>query len=132
MIRKIDISNYLYILMMVAMFFCGTALGQEFINGDFDDRIAKDVVAVEFWANWNAPNQFNDLVKLKECHVYRLDIMANTDTQAKYDVSAIPTIIIFDNGIEKVRFNPNIMFQLDADKKTVQNSVDTIILSKFQ
>tara|TARA_R100001594_G_scaffold78241_1_gene112793 strand:- start:297 stop:695 length:399 start_codon:yes stop_codon:yes gene_type:complete len=132
MIKKIDVSNYLYILMMVAMFFCGTAFGQDFINGDFNEKIAKDVVAVEFWANWNAANQFNDLSKLKECHVYRLDIMADADTQAEYNVSAIPTVIIFDNGVEKVRFNPNIMFQLDADKKTVQNSVDTIVLSKFQ
>ena len=87
---------------------------------------------VEFWADWNSTNQFNDLAELKECNVYRLDIMANADTQAKYDVSAIPTVIIFDNGIEKARFNPNIMFKLDACKKTVQHSVDTIKLSKFQ
>ena len=58
--------------------------------------------------------------------------MANADTQAEYNVSAIPTVIIFDNGVEKARFNPNIMFQLDADKKTVQHSVDTITLNKFQ
>ena len=132
MIKQVEISNYIYILIMIVMFFCGIAMGQEFINGDFDEKIAKDVVAVEFWADWNSTNQFNDLEKLKECHVYRLDIMANADTQTEYNVSAIPTIIIFDNGIEKCRFNPNIMFQLDADKKTVQNSVDTITLSKFQ
>ena len=132
MIKQIEISNYIYILMMIVVFGCSAAFGQEFINGDFNEKIAKDVVAIEFWADWNAANQFNDLEKLKECHVYRLDIMANADTQAKYDVFAIPTVIIFDNGIEKVRFNPNIMFQLDADEKTVQNSVDTIILSKFQ
>ena len=132
MIKRIDVSNYLYILMMVAMFFCGTAFGQDFINGDFNEKIAKDVVAVEFWADWNAANQFNDLEKLKECHVYRLDIMANADTQSEYNVSAIPTVIIFDNGVEKCRFNPNIMFQLEANKKVIQNSVDTITLNKFQ
>ncbi len=130
--KQIEISNYIYVLIMVFIFGCSAAFGQDFINGDFKDRIAKDVVAVEFWADWNSANQFNDLAKLKECNVYRLDIMANADTQAKYDVSAIPTVIIFDNGIEKVRFNPNIMFQLEADKKTLQNSVDTIILNKFQ
>ena len=130
--KELEISTYIYILMMLLVFGCSTVFSQTFINGDFNEKIAKDVVAVEFWADWNAANQFNDLVKLKECNVYRLDIMANADTQAKYDVSAIPTVIIFDNGIEKVRFNPNIMFQLDADKKTVQNSVDTIVLSKFQ
>ena len=64
MIKRIDISNYLYVLMMIAMFFCGTAFGQEFINGDFNEKIAKDVVAIEFWADWNAANQFNDLEKL--------------------------------------------------------------------
>ena len=106
--------------------------GQDFINGDFKDRIAKDVVAVEFWAEWNAANQFNDLAELKECEKYRLDIMANSDTQMEYNVSAIPTVIVFDNGVEKCRFNPNIMFKLDACKKTIQNSVDTIILNKFQ
>tara|TARA_Y100000593_G_C4280346_1_gene322459 strand:+ start:1019 stop:1363 length:345 start_codon:yes stop_codon:yes gene_type:complete len=114
------------------MFACGTAFSQDFINGDFNERIAKDVVAVEFWAEWNASNQFNDLIKLKDCEVYRLDIMANADTQTKYNVSAIPTVIIFDNGIEKTRFLPNIMFQLEADKKVVQHSVDTITLNKFQ
>jgi hypothetical protein len=41
-------------------------------------------------------------------------------------------IIIFDNGIEKERFNPNVMFKLEADKKIVQNSIDTIRLNKFQ
>ena len=132
MIKKIDISNYLYVLMMIAMFFCGTALGQEFINGDFNEKIAKDIVGVEFWADWNSANQFNDLVKLKECEKYRLDIIANADTQAEYNITGIPTVIIFDNGIEKARFNPNIMFKLDACKKTVQHSVDTIKLNKFQ
>ena len=58
--------------------------------------------------------------------------MAEANIQAEYDVTAIPTVIIFDNGIEKARFNANIMFQLEADKKTVQHSVDTIKLNKFQ
>tara|TARA_Y100000593_G_C4145414_1_gene254374 strand:+ start:87 stop:485 length:399 start_codon:yes stop_codon:yes gene_type:complete len=130
--KQIEVSSYIYVLVMVLAFFCSTAFSQEFINGDFNDRIAKDIVAVEFWADWNKTNQFNDLAKLKDCSVYRLDIMANADTQAKYDVSAIPTVIIFESGQEKARFNANIMFQLEADKKTVQHSVDTIMLNKFQ
>jgi len=130
--RQIEISNYVYVLIMLIVFGCSAAVGQEFINGDFKERIAKDIVAVEFWADWNSANQFADLIKLKECEKYRLDIMANADTQAEYDITGIPTVIIFDNGVEKVRFNPNIMFQLEADKKTLQNSVDTIILNKFQ
>ena len=131
--KKIDVSIYIYIFMMLLMFACGTALGQEFVSNDnFKENIAKDITVIEFWADWNKANQFNELIKLKECNKYRLDIMANMDTQSEYNVSAIPTIIIFDNGIEKERFLPNIMFQLEADKKTIQNSIDTIILNKFQ
>ena len=133
MIRKIDISNYLYVLMMIFMFICGTALSQDYITADnFKNKIAKDVVVVEFWAEWNQMNQFNELNKLKGCNVYRIDIMSYMDIQMNYNVTAIPTVIIFDNGIEKERFNANVMFKLDADKKTVQHSVDTITLNKFQ
>jgi thioredoxin-related protein len=130
--RRVDISNYLYVLIMVLIFGCSAAFGQTFINGDFKDRIAKDVVAVEFWADWNKVNQFAELNKLKECESYRLDIMANADIQAEYNITAIPTVVIFDNGVEKCRFGANIMFQLEADRKVIQNSVDTIILNKFQ
>ena len=133
MIRRIDISNYLYILMMVFMFLCGTALSQDFVTADnFNNKIAKDVIVIEFWAEWNQMNQFNELNKLKGCNVYRIDIMSYMDIQMNYNVTAIPTVIIFDNGVEKERFNPNVMFKLDADKKTVQHSVDTITLNKFQ
>ena len=133
MIHRIDISSYLYILMMVFMFICGTTFSQDFItSNNFNKKIAKDIVVVEFWAGWNASNEFKELIKLKDCVVYRVDISAHMDVQMDYDISAIPTVIIFDNGEEKERFKPNVMFQLDADKKTIQNSVDTLILNKFQ
>ena len=133
MIRRIDISNYIYILMMVFMFLCGTTFSQDFVTADnFKNKIAKDVVVIEFWAEWNQMNQFNELIKLKGCNTYRIDIMSYMDIQMHYNVTAIPTVIIFDNGVEKERFNPNVMFKLDADKKTVQHSVDTITLNKFQ
>jgi len=131
--KQIEISNYIYIFIMIIIFGCSAAMGQGFINeGNFDDKIAKDIIAVEFWAGWNSANEFKELIKLKDCSVYRIDIMNCMDIQTEYNVSAIPTIIIFDNGIEKERFLPNIMFQLEVDKKTIQNSVDTITLNKFQ
>ena len=130
---KIDISTYLYIFVMLLMFACGTVFSQTFAtNETFEDNIAKDITVIEFWAGWNSVNEFKELSKLKDCSVYRIDIMNCMDIQTKYNVSAIPTVIIFDNGIEKERFNPNIMFQLEVDKKIIQNSIDTIVLSKFQ
>ena len=130
---KIDITTCVYILVIMLMFFCGTVFGQTFAtNETFKDNIAKDITVIEFWADWNKANQFEELIKLKDCNVYRIDIMNCMDIQTEYNVSAIPTVIIFDNGVEKERFQPNIMFQLEANKKIIQNSIDTINLNKFQ
>ena len=133
--KRIDMSTFMYVALLVIIYFLGTSscLSQEFItSNNFNDKIAKDITVVEFWAGWNESNQFNELNKLKDCNAYRIDIMSYMDVQTDYNVTAIPTVIIFDNGIEKTRFKPNIMFQLEADKKTVQHSVDTITLNKFQ
>ncbi len=133
--KQIDISTWLYVIVLFIVYLLGTTtlFSQDFINtNNFKGKIAKDIVAVEFWAEWNQMNQFNELNKLKGCNVYRIDIMSSMDVQTDYNVTAIPTVIIFDNGIEKERFNPNVMFKLEADKKTVQHSVDTITLNKFQ
>ena len=133
--KRIDVSTLLYVAILVIIYLLGTSscLSQEFItSNNFNDKIAKDVTVVEFWAGWNESNQFNELNKLKDCNTYRIDIMSYMDVQTDYNVTAIPTIIIFDNGTEKTRFNPNIMFQLEADKKIIQHSVDTITLNKFQ
>ena len=133
--KQIDISTWLYVIVLFIVYLLGTTslFSQDFINtNNFKDKIAKDVVAVEFWAEWNQMNQFNELNKLKGCNVYRIDIMSYMDVQMNYNVTAIPTVIIFDNGIEKERFNANVMFKLEADKKKVQHSVDTITLNKFQ
>tara|TARA_R100000458_G_C8239807_1_gene219192 strand:+ start:804 stop:1193 length:390 start_codon:yes stop_codon:yes gene_type:complete len=128
-----NIANHILILLGVLFFLVGSAFGQDFVSSDnFNKTIAKDVVVVEFWVEWNSSNQFAELGKLKECEKYRVDIGACNKVQNEYSVSAIPTVIIFDNGEEKERFGPNIMFQLDADKKTIQHSVDTITLNKFQ
>ena len=133
--KRIDVTTWAYIATIVIIYFLGTTMGltQEIITAsNFDSKIAKDISVVEFWADWNKQNQFNEIVKLKETEKYRVDIMHCPDLQAEYNITAIPTVIIFDNGVEKERFNANIMFQLEADKKTIQNSIDTIILNKFQ
>ena len=133
--KRIDMSTFMYIAILVIIYFLGTSscLSLEFItSNNFNDKIAKDITVVEFWAGWNESNQFNELNKLKDCNTYRIDIMSYMDIQTDYNVTAIPTVIVFDNGIEKTRFKPNIMFQLEADKKIIQHSVDTITLNKFQ
>jgi thiol-disulfide isomerase/thioredoxin len=127
-----NITNLLYILLSLLFFTVGVVNGQDFINAsNFNDKIAKDIVAVEFWADWNKSNEFSELKSLKDATVYRVDIMHCTALQSDYEVVSVPTIIIFESGKEKDRFAANIMFQLEADKKDVQKSIDKIMLAKF-
>jgi hypothetical protein len=128
-----NIANHILILLGVFFFMMGIVSGQDFVGSDdFDNKIAKDIVVIEFWVEWNSTNEFVEITKLKECEVYRVDIGLCSKIQNEYNVTAVPTVIVFENGEEKERFNPNIMFQLDADKKTIQHSVDTLVLNKFQ
>ena len=110
-------ENLPYILLGLLFFGIGSCIGQ--------------VKVVHYNSEWNAENNYS-IVDLKDCEKNDVVICHNPDEQEKYDILAVPTLIVFDNGEEKERFNPNIMFQLDADKKTIQHSVDTLILNKFQ
>ena len=76
--------------------------------------------------------KLNFLPSLKDCESYRLCIVKGVKVREKYKVTAIPTVIIFDNGVEQSRFDPNIMMQLQATKNQVQKAIDNITLSKFQ
>ena len=128
-----NISNHILILLGIFFFMMGIVSAQDFVGSDdFNNKIAKDIVVIEFWVEWNSGNEFVEITKLKECETYRVDIGLCNKIQKEYNVIAVPTVIVFENGEEKERFNPNIMFQLDADKKTIQHSVDTLVLNKFQ
>ena len=87
---------------------------------------------VEYWAEWNNANKFKELKDLKDCTVYRACIAKCNDAANKYNIKAIPTVIIYDNGEEVARFSPNIMLQLEATGKDVQSAIDEIVLNKFQ
>ena len=131
--NRIYIGPYLQILTGIFFFLVGIAVVQDFITTDnFEDKIAKDIVAVEFWVEWNKSNEFEDFGMLDDCTKYRVDVGEYPELQEKYKVTCIPTVIIFESGEEKERFKANIMFQLDADKKIVQNSINNLVLNKFQ
>ena len=105
----------------------------EFLNNNnFNNKISKGIVVVEYWAEWNNADKFKELKDLKDCTVYRACISSCNDAAAKYKIKAIPTVIIYDNGEEVARFSPNIMLQLEATGKDVQSTIDEIVLKKFQ
>tara|TARA_R110000824_G_scaffold149015_6_gene319071 strand:+ start:827 stop:1219 length:393 start_codon:yes stop_codon:yes gene_type:complete len=122
----------LLITLVLVLVYILAAKSQDFLSPDnFSIKTAKDIVAVEFWVDWNKTNEFSEFIELNDCDKYRVDIEKYPGLQKEYNVTCIPTVIIFESGEEKERFKANIMFQLDASKKDVQKSIDKIMLAKF-
>ena len=121
------------LIVFILVLFAGLkANSQEFLSdNNFSEKTAKDIVAVEFWVEWNSSNEFVDLSNLNDCSKYRVNIGKYPKLQDKYSVISIPTVIIFESGEEKERFQANIMFELDAKKKDVQKSIDQLMIAKF-
>tara|TARA_R100000995_G_scaffold45792_2_gene21579 strand:+ start:395 stop:763 length:369 start_codon:yes stop_codon:yes gene_type:complete len=110
-----------YVLLMLCMFVAGTAFSQNMCNSD--------ICVVQFNASWNASNSVDYLDKLTDCEVMNVNIDEGT-YQSDYEIVVVPTIIVF-NGKEVERFQANIMMQIEATRKEVQNAVDEIIYSDF-
>jgi len=118
--------------LLLFLIFSTNIIDQEFItSSSFVSKTTKGTVVIEFYVEWNDGNKVEFLPLLKDCNVYRVCIAKSSDLQSEYKVTSVPTVIIFDNGLEQIRFNPTIMMQLDATKKDVQKTIDNITLSKF-
>jgi len=108
-------------------------IAQEFIDSSsFESKTAKGITVVEFWAEWNSTNEVSFLPQLKDCIVYKVCITKSYDVSSEFDITSIPTLIIFNNGVEQVRYNPNILMQTTTTKKALQKTIDNIMFSKFQ
>jgi hypothetical protein len=90
--------------------------------------------AVEFNASFNQQNSVDWLGDLTDCKIDRISIDANKTTQQQqkdYGIVIVPTIIIFNEGKEVKRFQANIMMQIEATKKEVQEVIDEILMDAF-
>ena len=71
------------------------------------------------------------LEKLSDCETSRIDISKNSKAQWAYKIVVVPTLVIFQDGEEVARFQANIMMQLEATKKEVQEKIDEILMEDF-
>ena len=89
-------------LLLILLLICFSAYANvEFLNNsNFNNKISKGIVVVEYWADWNNTNKFKELKDLKDCTVYRACIAKCSDAASEYGIKAVPTVIIYDNGEE--------------------------------
>ncbi|CDR33026.1 thioredoxin [Criblamydia sequanensis] len=77
---------------------------------NFDSEVKQGVVLVDFYADWCGPCRMIAPIIEKlaakfqgKASVVKLDIEAAQSTTARYNVTSIPTLILFVNGEEKER-----------------------------
>ncbi len=120
-----DSMNYrtvlTYVLLMIFMMLAGTSFSQNLCGSD--------ICVVQFNASWNENNSVDYLDDLTDCEVMNINIDEGT-YQSDYKIVVVPTIVVF-NGKEVERFQANIMMQMEATRKEVQEAVDEIIMSSF-
>ena len=78
----------------------------------------------------NSANNVEWLGNLSEVGTKRI-LIDKGDWQKKFSIFVTPTIIIFVGGEEKKRYQANIMMEMEATKKEVQNKIDEIIMEEF-
>ena len=98
-------------LTLILLLFSLTTYGQNWITDDnFDGKINEKSafgdnqtlpVVVEFWAEFNDGNKFEEWDKLTDIVYYRADITNCSAAKKKYKVRMVPTIIIFKEGIKE-------------------------------
>ena len=130
-------------LIFLLLFFTFTpTFGQDWITDDnFENKINEKQafgddqtlpVVVEFWAEFNDDNKFEDWNKLENVVYYRADITKCPAAKKKYKVRMVPTLIIFKEGVKEEMFKAGLDLMLPADLNEIQNAVNEVnTASKF-
>jgi hypothetical protein len=67
---------------------------------------------IEFNAGFNTKNGYKDLGRISGAKVYRTDIEAKPALMQKYNIKSLPTIIYFNDGQERYRWEAGIDMKL--------------------
>ena len=125
--------KYLNIFLLLL---CFNTYSQEWIDdSNFDNKINEKSafgedqtlpVVVEFWAEFNDANKFEDWDKLKDVVYYRADITKCPAAKKKYKVRMVPTLIIFKEGIKEEMFKAGLDLILPAELNEIQETINEI------
>jgi len=97
----------------------------------FSQVIFAQIEAKHFNAGWNEANNVTWFMDL-DCKTKGLtDIAKNPDAAKEYKIAVVPTIIIFKDGEEALRFQADLSFKMLATREEVEEAIDELLMSDF-
>tara|TARA_Y100001958_G_scaffold51262_1_gene34368 strand:- start:117 stop:494 length:378 start_codon:yes stop_codon:yes gene_type:complete len=100
----------------------GDILNSQSAFGDDETSI----VVVEFWAQFNEANAFQDWDKLQDVQYVRVDIGKAAKAKKEYRVRMAPTIIIFKDGIAEESFKAGLDLECPVNLEELQEAIKEI------
>ncbi len=71
----------------------------------FTDHLSQhDILVVDFWATWCRPCKMfspilEEIAKENSIWIAKIDVDQNPESAQKYEVSSVPTTIVFEKGV---------------------------------
>lgn len=119
-----------FITLVVAIFVLG-ALIFATPKVENTENLYKGVCVVEYNAGFNSQNSVSWIEKLSDCSGRRVDITVFPEQQKKHKIVVVPTLVIFNDGVEVQRYQANIMLELEVSQEIVQEYINDITMSDF-
>ena len=108
----------MYMLILLLILWAGTINAQ--------------IKVVQFNAEWNKDNGVDWVHNLTDVKtISYIDIAKEANMAKKHKIAVIPTIIIFKDDIEVVRFQADLSFKMVATREEVQEEIDNQLMSDF-
>ena len=94
--------------------------------------VCAQIQVAQFNAEWNNANAVDWIQDLEDCKtISYVDISKQAKLATKHKIAVIPTIIIFKDGEEALRFQADLSFKMLATKQEVMEAIDELLMSDF-
>jgi len=98
----------------------------------FSVNASAQIQVSQFNAEWNSANTVGWVMDLEDCKtISYVDISSDPNMQTKHKIAVIPTIVIFKDGEEALRFQADLSFKMLATKEEVTEAIDELLMSDF-
>jgi len=93
------------------------------MNFAVTDRIDNGKVVIEFNAGFNKDNDYTTLSRINGAKLYRIDIESKPSLKEKYKINSVPTVIYFNDGQERYRWEAGIDMRLHVHYTEIQEVI---------